>query len=99
MNDPELHVLLEAVSDEASFLQFARRLEKDRRDSIREEALHPSSPYGPDARGWENISIEAFLESAIAWAEDSEFGRTQGLASASPWRLMANFLYAGKFYE
>jgi len=51
------------------------------------------------AEHWENGSIEDFLAAASAWAVDSEFGSTQGLSSASPWRKFATFLYCGKIYE
>jgi hypothetical protein len=50
----QLHELLEAVTDEATFLAFAHALAADRRG---------------DAEHWENYSIEGFLEAASAWAE------------------------------
>lgn len=95
----ELHKQLEQVIDEASFLAFARALAEDRVKAIAAEKARPSSPYGPDAGGWENTSIDHFLEAAIAWAEDSAFGSRQDLATASPWRKFAVFLYCGKIYE
>jgi hypothetical protein len=90
--------LLDAVKDPGSFLEFARALEDDRVSAVRLEAQKPSSPYGPDAGGWENVTIQAFLSAAVRWAEDSEFGERMGIES-NPWRKCANFLYAGKFYE
>jgi hypothetical protein len=93
-----LHQLFEAVNDAESFLEFARALAEDRASAVGLEAKEPSSPYGPDAGGWENITIEAFLSAAISWAEDSEFGERTG-GGGNPWRKCANFLYAGKFYE
>ena len=48
---------------------------------------------------WENTTIESFLESAAAWARDSQFGQTQGLGTTNPWRVFATFLYCGKIYE
>ena len=51
-------------------------------------------------RGWQNLTIEDFLEAALAWAEASNFGRSQGVDdSANPWRRLAIFLYCGKIYE
>ena len=47
----------------------------------------------------ENTTIESFLESAAAWARDSQFGQTQGLGTANPWRMFATFLDCGKIYE
>ncbi|WP_374088038.1 hypothetical protein [Methylomicrobium lacus] len=95
----ELHEQLEQVTDQASFLAFVRALAKDRASAVQAEMKRPGSSYGPDAGGWENTSIESFLESAAAWAEDSNFGSQQGLASANPWRKFAAFLYCGKVYE
>jgi len=103
----ELDDLLDCVCDQHSFLEFAKALIADREDEVAKEREKPSSPYGPGANGWENSTIEDFLEAAVAWAEDSEFGQMQwtpegmakGLQEDNPWRRFANFLYAGKFYE
>jgi hypothetical protein len=75
---------LKAVNDEATFLAFVQALTIDRKN---------------DAERWENRSIQDFLDSACAWAEDSTFGAQHGLSEASPWRKFATFLYCGKFYE
>jgi hypothetical protein len=86
------------VNDEESFLAFVRALEADRRLAEEGEVDDPHG-FGA-ARGWQNSTIEQFLESALAWAEDSRFGRNQGLGDdASAWRRLAMFLYAGKIYE
>jgi len=95
----ELHEQLEAVHDERSFLAFVRALQRDRVAAVAAESRSPSSPYGPDAGGWENVSIEAFLESALAWAEASDFGASQGVAPTDLWKKFAMFLYCGKVYE
>ena len=96
--------LAEKVEDEESFLIFVRELVKDRENAVRSEKRNPSSPYGPDAGGWENTSIESYLESAVAWAEDSQFGRRMAfpeyeLKDVSQWRRFAAFLMAGRVYE
>ena len=91
----ELHELLEAVDGPESFLEFVRKL---RTDKV-EEVDQPTDAFGRGVNGWENHTIEAFLEAAIAWAEDSHFGVTQGLKDASTWRKFATFLYCGKIYE
>ncbi|MES2321528.1 MAG: hypothetical protein V4633_04640 [Pseudomonadota bacterium] len=75
---------LGAVIDEATFLAFVRALAADRR---------------ANTEAWENSSIEEFLEASSSWAEDSEFGSTQGISTASPWKKFAVFLYCGKIYE
>jgi hypothetical protein len=80
----QLHEKLDAVTDEATFLEFVCALTADRRDN---------------AQAWENSSIEDFLEASRSWAEDSEFGSRQGLSAASPWKKFAVFLYCGKIYE
>lgn len=80
----QLYEQLEAVRDEATFLEFVRALAADRL---------------ANAGAWENDSIADFLEASRRWAEDSEFGSTQGLSSASPWKRFAVFLYCGKIYE
>ena len=89
----------EEVTDARSFLEFVRRLIADREDEIEKEKIHPSSPYGPGANGWENWTIEGFLESAVAWADDSHFVEKQTDPDVNPWQQFANFLYAGKIYE
>ncbi len=84
------------MTDEASFLTFVAELLEDRRLAAHLEKRDPKSTQ----RGWQNSSIEDFLESALAWAKDSDFGRRQDLDGAtSPWRQVAAFLYAGKIYE
>lgn len=87
------------ATDQASFVAFVRALVADRRDAVAREAHAPSSPYGPDANGWENTSIEAFLGAALSWAEDTQVGRSHGLGGAPSWRTFALFLSAGKGYE
>jgi hypothetical protein len=95
----KLHEQLEHISDQESFLAFVRALTQDRRSAAQAESKDAASPYGPDVGGWENTSIDSFLEAAIAWAEDSNFGSKQDLSSVSLWRKFAVFLYCGKIYE
>ena len=80
----QLHEQLEGVTDDVTFLGFVRALAADRR---------------ANAEAWENGSIEDFLEASTNWAEDSEFGSTQGISTVSPWKKFAVFLYCGKIYE
>ena len=94
-----LHDLLAGVNSERSLLDFIAALGRDRRDAIAIEKQKPSSPYGADAGGWQNTSIEAFLDAAAAWAESTNFGVTQGLQPDNPWKRFATFLYCGKVYE
>ncbi|WP_218871231.1 hypothetical protein [Chitinibacter bivalviorum] len=89
--------LLNQVKDSESFLVFVRALAADRADSVIKVKASPSHPHDSDGR--ESTTIESFLKSAIAWAEDSNFGLTQGLPQSNPWRQFAVFLYCGKIYE
>lgn len=98
----ELHEMLEEVRDRASFLDFVRALETDRRAEVVLEQAAPSSPYGPGAKGWENGTIEDFLESAVAWADDIQRTgdeRADWFPEAPSWAAFARFLYLGKIYE
>ena len=77
----------------------AQKAEQDRIAAVSAESEMSSSPYGPNAGGWESTSIESFLESAIAWAEASEFGAKQPAPPRNSWQKFAAFLYCGKIYE
>jgi len=91
----QLYEQLETVVDETTFLAFVAALEKD----LRANAGGRVDNFGRNEHGWENHSIEDFLKAAHAWAEDSKFGSKQGLASESPWKKFAVFLFCGKIYE
>ncbi len=100
-DDDELFAVRESVHDEETFLQFLLALRDDREASEAQEKASPSSPYGPDARGWENTTIPRFLDAAVAWARAS--GKGLPLADyvppANPWRRCADILYVAKGYE
>jgi hypothetical protein len=89
----ELHDYLDRVQDRATFLNFVEALVQDREEVARERET-PSSPYGPGAKGWENGTIEGFLDAALRWAEDSG-----ELPKKPSWKAFAEFLYCGKIYE
>ncbi len=100
--DDELPELLKRVRNRSTFLVFVRALERDRRAAAELERASPSSPYGPGARGWENGTIESFLESAVGWAEDVmplRGARAAWFPAAPSWAAFARFLYMGKLYE
>jgi hypothetical protein len=89
----DLKPVLERVVDEESFLAFVGALEADwHRDE------QTSKPYGGGG-GWENGTIGAFLEAAIAWAEDTKKAPQAVPTSSNPWRRCADILWAGAFYE
>lgn len=83
----DLQPLLHQVHDPQTFLRFARALMADK------------TACSSDDTDWQNVTVEGFLESAIAWAEDSDFGISQGLPPSNPWQQFAVFLYCGKIYE
>jgi len=56
---------LDKVIDEKTFLEFARALQADKEDENRKEKSRPSSPYSHGRNGWENSTIDGFLESAL----------------------------------
>jgi len=95
----ELRELIDLVNDEKTFLKFVAELGKDREAEVKAQKLTPIDSFGRGQCGWENHTIENFLEAAQAWAEDSNFGESQGLKEGSPWKKFAVFLYCGKIYE
>ena len=97
-NVSNLEAELESVTDRASFIRFVKLFIADRESEVAVEKQTPSSKYGPDSNGWENGSIETFLESAVAWTEDC-VGKEHELPEEPSWRSFAKFLYAGKHYE
>lgn len=95
-----LWAAVHTVKDQGTFVAFCRELIADRDEEVRKEKTSPSSPWGPGANGWENGTIEQFLDAAVRWAESSGFGERTGTSSpANPWQQFARFLHAGKFYE
>jgi len=99
MSDPLEPPDPDAVHDRGSFLAFVTALAAHRRASAAAERESPSSPYGPDAGGWENTTIERFLDAAHRWAVDMGVGRPHGLQAEPSWRSFAEFLYCGRSYE
>jgi hypothetical protein len=95
----DLQSKLDAVCDEGTFLALVAALAADREDEVAKEKASPSSPYGPGANGWENGTIEAFLDAAAAWATASQNGLKGYTKSDNPWKRCADILHAGKFYE
>ncbi|MBT9263349.1 hypothetical protein KKQ10_00520 [Pseudomonas sp. MG-9] len=93
----DLDELLESVSDEQSFIAFIQALGTDfaRERSVSE----PLSPYGRSASGWENGSLDTFLDAAGAWALASSRQAAADVSSANVWQRCASILLAGKFYE
>ncbi|MEE9338453.1 MAG: hypothetical protein V3U87_10260 [Methylococcaceae bacterium] len=62
----ELNEYLDKVTDQESFLEFVKALQVDKEDENRKEKGNSSNPYSHGWNGWENNTIDGFLESAIA---------------------------------
>lgn len=92
--ETDLFALSDNVHDEETFVEFLTALMKDRELEAEKEKANPSSPYEPEALGWQNLTIEDFLESAVAWAET-----TKETAESNPWKRAAQIMHAGKTYE
>jgi hypothetical protein len=92
--EDELFDVLESVHDEGTFLQFLLALRDDREASIAQEKVSPSSPFGPDAREWENTTIERFFDAAVEWARASKNGLPLAgyVPPSNPWRRCADIL-------
>jgi len=95
----DLQSKLDAVDDEETFIAFVAALGADREDEVAKEKASPSSPYGPGANGWENGTIEGFLDAAAAWATASKNGLEFYRKSDNPWKRCADIIYMGKIYE
>ena len=91
----ELHEMIKRVDSKESFLEFVEALRADWAASRVEEQASPSSPYSPDARGWENPDLGRFLEAMQAWTEDMG----ERVPAAASWRTFAEMLCAAKIYE
>jgi len=95
----KLETLRDAVVDEDSFVRFLEALAADRVDEVEKERSQQPSPYESGANGWENGTIEAFLECASAWATASRNGLQLYKKPDNPWKRCADILFMGKIYE
>ena len=95
----DFYKLADAVETEADFLDFLAALRDDRIDEVEQEKKNPSSPWGPGANGWENGSIEAFIDAAHAWGSASVDGSDLNERPDNPWQRAARIIHAGKFYD
>ena len=93
----ELHDLVKTVEDKESFLKFVKALIADREDEVKQEKEGLGSSYQSGANGWENGTIESFLEASVACTEDH--GDETILSEKASWQSFAQFLYVGKIYE
>lgn len=91
--------LLELVCDKDSFIRFLIALSKERKMADELLKAEPQKYRYTSVIGWENGSIDTYLDAAAAWLEDNwEIFQSEGRSEIS-WRLMAGVFYAGKIYE
>lgn len=90
----KLDDLLEKVNSKQSFLEFVEALRYDKIDEDEKEKTKTSNPYGPGANGWQNGTIDTFLDAIHAFGQDSSH-----ITEQPDWKVFALLLYAGKFYE
>ena len=82
------------VTSRDTFLAFVEALAAERASDAAGETEHPSNPYGPTGKGWENTTVHDYLEAAVACARDGKL-----LSEQPTWRDIAVFLLGGKAYE
>ncbi len=92
MSTPEVQI--ESVNSKETLLDFIKSLQLDKLEEEELDRAKPPSPYASGAKGWNNHSIEGFLEAMHAWATDSDH-----LGKDPSWHTMAMLLLAGKGYE
>jgi hypothetical protein len=91
----ELHELVAGVDSKETFLTFVAALTADWDASRVSELSSPSSPYGPNALGWENANLGEFLEALKSWSEDMG----DRIPENPSWQIFAQMLMAAKIYE
>jgi hypothetical protein len=90
----DLDDLLEKVNSKQSFFDFVEALRDDKIKEDEKEKIKKSDPNEPGANGWQNGSIDAFLDAMYAFGQDSS-----SITEQPDWKGFALILYAGKFYE
>lgn len=93
----ELNELLEKVNGRESFIVFVKALIQDREKSVEMDRQNPEKYKWVGALGWENGSIENYLNACIACFEDDK--RHQEKPEEITWKRFAEFLHSGKIYE
>lgn len=88
---------LDSVKDRETFIEFIWALIKDREQTVAKEKQAPETQRGYGAFGWQNDTIEAYFESALACVEAN--AEHDDILKEPSWRAFAEFLYVGKIYE
>lgn len=83
----DLSTALEQLSTKGDFLLFMKLLLKDLQNN---------------PAGWENRSLESYLEAFARWTEDMDGfyqHQNQPVPQNINWKVMANMLMAARIYE
>ena len=75
-------------------MDFVDALKLDKIDENEIEKVKKSNPYGPGINGWQNDTIEDFLDAIHSYGQDSS-----EIEDEPTWKSFALLLYAGKMYE
>jgi hypothetical protein len=81
------HEMVEGIGSKADLVKFIEALAGDLQ-------AHPE--------GWENASLERYLNALASWLEDSDgYYRNRGLQppTSPTWKTVAEMLIAAKMYE
>lgn len=98
--DMNFYEMAERVDSKESFLRFVQALAQDAEAADAEPNRTADGKLNLSPRGWENGSVAAFLGAMSAWAAGN-YGHTGEPHSPSQpsWRVFAEILHSGKFYE
>jgi hypothetical protein len=86
---------VDGVTSRATFVAFIEELRADLLASGAAEARAPSSGYGPAVGGWENPTLERFLDALATYATDAG----HQIQEPPQWHTFAQLLAAAKIYE
>ena len=75
----QIHETIQHIETKQDFLDFVAALARDSADGV----------------GWQNGSIDSYLDAMHAWTSDSG----ERVSPQPSWRTFAEILYAGKIYE
>lgn len=94
----QLYELLEEVNDRKSFVLFVKALINDRREDDKISKANPEKyQWSSGPLGWENGSIDTYLDAALSCFEDGKWREEN--PDEITWKKLAEFLYGGKIYE
>lgn len=93
----KLNQLLENVNNRQTFLIFVKALIQDCREADELAKQNPEKYQWVGTLGWENGSVETYLDAALACFEGGKWREEK--PEEINWKKFAEFLYGGKIYE